>query len=380
MAIFTFVNQCHIEHGAIDMLAETLATLGIRRPLICTDKGLVDLGIADQIRGRIPNDVQVTLYDGTPENPTETAVKDALALYRENDCDGIIALGGGSSMDLSKGVSLLATHPEPLVEYNIMTGGAMKIGPCAPMIAIPTTSGTGSEVSRGAVIITEDGRKLIFGSPNMIAKVALCDPELTVGLPPRLTAATGMDAVTHLMEAVMSPTENPAAEAIGIDGLWRAVGQGHLESVVANGEDREGRKQMMIAAAEGALAFTKGLGAVHAMSHAAGRIRELNLHHGTLNAVCLPACLRYNQPVLGDKEDRMRKAMGLPDGAPLDKAIEELNARIGLPANLREMGITDEMVPGMIEHALADPTRATNARPVDEADFAELYRDAMGDL
>jgi alcohol dehydrogenase class IV len=379
MAIITFVNQCHIEHGAIDMLAETLATLGIRRPLICTDKGLVDLGIADQIRGRIPNDVQATLYDGTPENPTEAAVKDALALYRQNDCDGIIALGGGSSMDLSKGVALLATHDEPLVDYNVMVGGAMKIGACAPMIAIPTTSGTGSEVSRGAVIITEDGRKLVFASPNMIAKVALCDPELTVGLPPRLTAATGMDAVTHLMEAVMSPTENPAAEAIGIDGLWRAVGQGHLESVVANGEDREGRKQMMIAAAEGALAFTKGLGAVHAMSHAAGRIRELNLHHGTLNAVCLPACLRYNQPVLGDKEQRMRHAMGLPDGTPLDKAIEELNARIGMPANLREMGITDEMVPGMIEHALGDPTCATNARPVDAASFADLYRDAMGD-
>lgn len=379
MAIITFVNQCHIEHGAIDMLAETLATLGIRRPLICTDKGLVDLGIADQIRGRIPNDVQATLYDGTPENPTEAAVKDALALYRQNDCDGIIALGGGSSMDLSKGVALLATHDEPLVDYNVMVGGAMKIGDCAPMIAIPTTSGTGSEVSRGAVIITEDGRKLVFASPNMIAKVALCDPELTVGLPPRLTAATGMDAVTHLMEAVMSPTENPAAEAIGIDGLWRAVGQGHLESVVANGEDREGRKQMMIAAAEGALAFTKGLGAVHAMSHAAGRIRELNLHHGTLNAVCLPACLRYNQPVLGDKEQRMRHAMGLPDGTPLDKAIEELNARIGMPANLREMGITDEMVPGMIEHALGDPTCATNARPVDAASFADLYRDAMGD-
>ncbi|MDF1737507.1 MAG: iron-containing alcohol dehydrogenase [Minwuia sp.] len=379
MAIITFVNQCHIEHGAIDMLAETLATMGIKRPLICTDKGLVDLGIADQIRGRIPNDVQVTLYDGTPENPTESAVKDALSMYRDNDCDGIIALGGGSSMDLSKGVSLLATHSEPLVNYNVMAGGAMKVGACAPMIAIPTTSGTGSEVSRGAVIITEDGRKLIFASPNMIAKVALCDPELTVGLPPRLTAATGMDAVTHLMEAVMSPTENPAADAIGIDGLWRAVGQGHLESVVANGQDREGRKQMMIAAAEGALAFTKGLGAVHAMSHAAGRIRELNLHHGTLNAVCLPACLRYNQPVLGDKEDRMRKAMGLPDGTPLDRAIEELNARIGMPANLREMGVTDEMVPGMIEHALDDPTRATNARPVDEAGFAELYRDAMGD-
>ncbi|WP_416898191.1 MAG: iron-containing alcohol dehydrogenase [Minwuia sp.] len=378
MAFITFVNQCHIEHGAIDMLGDTLKQLGISRPLICTDKGLVKIGIVDTIRGRIPNDVAVTIYDGTPENPTETAVKDAVRLFRENDCDGIIALGGGSSMDLSKGAALLLTHDEPLVEYNAATGGAMKIGPTTPMIAIPTTSGTGSEVSRGAVIKTEDGRKLIFSSPNMIAKVSLCDPELTVGLPPLLTAATGMDAVTHLMEAVMSPVENPPAEAIGIDGLWRAVGQGHLLKATENGQDREARKQMMIAASEGALAFTKGLGAVHAMSHAAGRITELNLHHGTLNAVCLPACLRYNDEVLGDKRDRMKHAMGVPAGQTLDKAIEELNAKLGLPANLSEMGITEDMVPGMIEHALVDPTTPTNARPVDAAGFKALYADAMG--
>ena len=227
MALITFVNQCHIEHGAIGMLGDTLKQLGITRPLICTDKGLVNIGVVDTIRARIPNDVDVTIYDGTPENPTEPAVKDAVRMYQENGCDGIIALGGGSSMDLAKGAALLLTHDEPLIEYNAATGGGAKIGPVAPMIAIPTTSGTGSEVSRGAVIKIEDGRKLIFSSPNMIAKVSLCDPELTVGLPPLLTAATGMDAVTHLMEAVMSPAENPPAEAIGLDGLWRAVGQGN---------------------------------------------------------------------------------------------------------------------------------------------------------
>lgn len=377
MALITFVNQCHIEHGAIDMLGDTLKQLGIKRPLICTDKGLVAIGIVDTIRGRIPNDVDVTIYDGTPENPTERAVKDAVAMFRDNDCDGIIALGGGSSMDLSKGAALLLTHDEPLVEYNAATGGAMKIGPTTPMIAIPTTSGTGSEVSRGAVIKTEDGRKLIFASPNLIAKVSLCDPDLTIGLPPLLTAATGMDAVTHLMEAVMSPVENPPAEAIGLDGLWRAVGQGHLIAATEDGKNREARKQMMIAASEGALAFTKGLGAVHAMSHAAGRIDHLNLHHGTLNAVCLPACLRYNDEVLGDKRDRMKHAMGVPAGQSLDKAIEELNAKLGLPANLSEMGITEDMVPGMIEHALVDPTTMTNARPVDAEGFKALYADAM---
>lgn len=378
MAVITFVNQCHIEHGAIDMLGETLKQLGIKRPLICTDKGLVSVGIVDTIRSRIPNDVDVAIYDGTPENPTESAVKDAVRMFTENNCDGIIALGGGSSMDLSKGAALLLTHPEPLIEYNAATGGGMKIGPVTPMIAVPTTSGTGSEVSRGAVIKTEDGRKLIFSSPNMIAKVALCDPDLTLGLPPLLTAATGMDAVTHLMEAVMSPVENPAAEAIGLDGLWRAVGKGNLIRVTDDGTDREARKQMMIAASEGALAFTKGLGAVHAMSHAAGRIDHLNLHHGTLNAVCLPACLRYNDDVLGEKRDRMKQAMGVPETQSLDSAIEALNARLGLPKNLSEMGITDAMVPDMITHALVDPTTKTNAKPVDAAGFEVLYKDAMG--
>lgn len=378
MAVISFVNQCHIEHGAIDMLGETLKQLGIKRPLICTDKGLVSVGIVDTIRSRIPNDVDVAIYDGTPENPTESAVKDAVRMFRENNCDGIIALGGGSSMDLSKGAALLLTHPEPLIEYNAATGGGMKIGPVTPMIAVPTTSGTGSEVSRGAVIKTEDGRKLIFSSPNMIAKVALCDPDLTLGLPPLLTAATGMDAVTHLMEAVMSPVENPAAEAIGLDGLWRAVGKGNLIRVTDDGTDREARKQMMIAASEGALAFTKGLGAVHAMSHAAGRIDYLNLHHGTLNAVCLPACLRYNDDVLGEKRDRLKQAMGVPETQSLDSAIEALNARLGLPKNLSEMGITDAMVPDMITHALVDPTTKTNAKPVDAAGFEALYKDAMG--
>lgn len=378
MAIITFVNQCHIEHGAIDMLGEQLKALGVKRPLICTDRGLVALGIVDTIRGRIPNEVSATIFDGTPENPTEVAVLEALALYRENGCDGIIALGGGSSMDLAKGVALLATHPEPLLHYHIMDGGMQRIGPVAPLLAIPTTAGTGSEVSRGAVIITKDGRKLVFGSPHMVPKVALCDPDLTLGLPARLTAATGMDAVTHLIEAVTSPTDNPAAEAIGLDGLWRAVGEGNLLKATANGRDKAARKQMMIAASEGALAFTKGLGCVHAMSHAIGRIAELNLHHGTLNAVCLPAALRFNAPVLGVKADKLRHAMGLAPGAALDTAIEELNAKLGLPANLRAMGVTDDMVPGLVKHALGDPTTLTNARPVDAGQYEALYADAMG--
>ncbi len=179
MAFITYANQCHIEHGAIDMLGDTLKQLGAKRPLICTDKGLVAVGIVDTIRGRIPNDVTATIYDGTPENPTEQAINDAMELYRANDCDSIISLGGGSSMDLAKGAALMLTHDEPLIEYNAATGGAMKIGPVMPMIAIPTTSGTGSEVRRGAVVKTNDGRKLIFASPNLVPKVSLCDPDLT---------------------------------------------------------------------------------------------------------------------------------------------------------------------------------------------------------
>ena len=377
MATLNYLNTTHIEFGSRNMVADTMKQLGITRPMIVTDKGIVAAGILDKVREAMGNEFSPEIFDDTPENPTEEATLAALAKYKDAGCDGIISLGGGSSMDLAKGLALLATHEGDLTKFAAIEGGGALIGDVAPHIAMPTTAGTGSEVSVGSVIITKDGRKLIFASPNLLPKVALCDPDLTMGLPARLTAATGMDAVTHCIEAVISPMDNPPAEAVGLDGLRRAVQLGHLEKAVADGQDKDARYNMMMAASEGAMAFVKGLGAVHSMSHACGRIKELRLHHGTLNAVILPAVLRYNADFVGDKYDRIRDAMGLAAGADLAEAIEALNQRLGLPANLGEMGISMD-TPGIVENATTDVCTFTNPRPLEATDYETLFEMAIG--
>lgn len=377
MATLNYLTTTHIDFGARSMLADTLKQLGIKRPMIVTDKGIVAAGILDKAREAMGNEFAPEVFDGTPENPTEEATLEALKQYQDAGCDGVVSLGGGSSMDLAKGLALLATHKGPLTQYAAIEGGGALIGDMAPHIAMPTTAGTGSEVSVGSVIITQDGRKLIFASQKMLPNVAICDPELTLGLPARLTAATGMDAVTHCIEAVLSPIENPPAEAVGLDGLRRAVKLGYLERAVADGQDRDARYNMMMAASEGAMAFIKGLGAVHSMSHACGRVKELRLHHGTLNAVILPTILRYNEGHVGDKYERIRDAMGLAPNADLAEAIEAINARLGMPKNLGEMGVSMN-TPGIVENALTDVSTFTNPRPLEASDYEKLFEQAIG--
>ncbi|MGD1934114.1 MAG: iron-containing alcohol dehydrogenase [Candidatus Phaeomarinobacter sp.] len=377
MATLSYLNTTHIDFGSRSMVADTMKQLGIKRPMIVTDKGIVAAGLLDKVREAMGNEFSPEIYDGTPENPTEEATLEALAQYKDAGCDGVISLGGGSSMDLAKGLVLLATHDGDLTQFAAVEGGSGLIGETAPHIAMPTTAGTGSEVSVGSVIITKDGRKLIFASQHLIPKVALCDPELTLGLPARMTAATGMDAITHCIEAVISPMDNPPAEAVGLDGLRRAFKMGYLEKAVADGQDQDARYNMMMAASEGAMAFIKGLGAVHSMSHACGRVKELKLHHGTLNAVILPAVLRYNSDFVGDKYDRIREAMGLAANADLADEIEALNARIGIPKNLGEMGVSMD-TPGIVENAVTDVSTFTNPRPLEASDFEKLFEQAIG--
>ncbi|MEM6494840.1 MAG: iron-containing alcohol dehydrogenase, partial [Pseudomonadota bacterium] len=256
-----------------------------------------------------------------------------------------------------------------------LQGGAKLIKGVAPLIAVPTTSGTGSEVSVGFVIILEDGRKMTFASPLFIPRAAICDPELTMGLPPMMTAATGMDAITHCIEAFLVAAPNPPAEGIALDGLWR--GWQNLPRAVEDGSDRDARWQMMMCSTEGALAFIKGLGAVHAMSHAAGRIRRLNPHHGTLNAVFLPAVLRFNQEVCEDKYVRLRQAMGLEPGADLAAAIAGMNAAIGIPSGLAEMGIEESDIADMVTYAQMDLSARGNPRRASDEDFEAMIRESM---
>ena len=375
MATLTYLTTTHFDFGAIQRIPSALRRAGISKPFIATDAGVRAAGLVDTITDTLDGDVPVSIFDGTPGNPTETAVLKAFDQYTVDGCDGVLCIGGGSSMDLGKAVALLAGSGGPLAQFDPLAGGAKLVKSVAPLIAVPTTSGTGSEVSVGFVIIMADGRKLTFASPLFVPKAAICDPELTLGLPTAMTAATGMDAITHCIEAFLTPTINPPADGVALDGLWR--GWRHLPAAVKDGGDREARWQMMMCSTEGALSFIKGLGAVHAMSHAAGRIERLNLHHGTLNAVFLPAALRFNAPECGEKYERLRQAIGLAPGADLAEAVSAMNDAIGLPSGLGEMGVKEQDIPELIAYAMKDLSAVTNPRSATEDDFEAMIRESF---
>ncbi len=374
MDLITYLTRIQFGAGALSCLADELMLLGSRVPLLVTDRGVIAAGLAERVSALLPG--VVPIFDETPGNPTEAAVRGAAALYRQSGCDGILAVGGGSSIDLAKATALVVSHPAPLEHYAAILGGVGRItAAMPPVIAVPTTAGTGSEVGRAALITLDDGRKLGFISPHLIPDVAICDPELTLGLPPVLTAATGMDAVSHCIETFLSPRFNPPADAIALDGLARAVRW--LPEAVADGRNLVARSEMMMAALQGGLCFQKGLGAVHALSHPLGGLEQPRLHHGTLNAVIMPAVLRYNAPFAAEKYARLRAALGLPAEADLAAFVEDLNRRLGLPRNLAEMGVPADCLPRMIAGAVKDHSSATNPRVMTEADYAVLFEQAM---
>ena len=372
-----FFNKPHFENGSLKKISEVLKAHGIKKPLICTDPGLASIGMTDKIRNLLSNELSPTFYEETPANPTEKAVDEALEAYKTNDCDGVIGFGGGSSMDLGKAVALMANHEGNVIDYSLNEGGFTKIKKTVPMIAIPTTSGTGSEVSVGSVIIMNDGRKLILASEHLRPDAAICDPELTVGLPPILTAGAGMDALTHCIEAIMSPINDPPAEAVGLDGIEKIVREESLINACKDGQDLDARWNMMMASTEGAMAFSKGLGAVHSMSHAIGANQELRLHHGTLNGVILPTVIRFNKDHVGNKLPRILRAMGKSESADLADEIEKFNEKIGLPSGLKEMGVTEEMIPELVEHSITDPSNVTTPKLPSPEEWEQLFLDAM---
>ena len=321
----------------------------------------------------------VTVFDQTPSNPTEAAVRAAADLYKASGCDGLIAVGGGSAMDCAKGVAIAATHEGPLTTYATIEGGSLKITDrAAPLIAVPTTSGTGSEVARGAIIIVDDHRKLGFHSWHLVPRAAICDPELTLGLPPRLTAATGMDAIAHCMETFMSAAFNPPADGIALDGLER--GWAHIERATRDGSDREARFNLMSASMQGAMAFQKGLGCVHSLSHSLGGV-DPRLHHGTLNAMFLPTVVEFNAGAGSVQKERrlerMARVMGLHSGGDIAPAITDMNARLGLPAGLAAMGVQTTSFEKIIVGALADHCHKTNPRIATADDYAAMLEHAM---
>ena len=372
-----YLNKPYFGNGSIDSLPKIIKNLKLNSPLICSDPGLSEVGMTNKIVDLISNEVSVSLYEETPANPNEKAVSDALSLYRSGECDSLIGFGGGSSMDLAKAVALMANHPGNVSDYSVNEGGIKKINETVPVIAIPTTSGTGSEVSSGSVIIMNDGRKLLLISEFLRPKAAICDPELTLGLPPLITAGAGMDALTHCIEAILSPRIDPPAEAVGLDGIEKVIREKSLIRAVKDGQDKEARWNMMMASTEGAMAFSKGLGAVHSMSHAIGANQELRLHHGTLNAVILPTVLRFNKDHVGNKYSNISRAMGKKDSSDLSEIIELLNIEIGLPVGLKEMGVTENMIPSLVEHSETDPSNATTPRLPNRDEWEKLFLDSM---
>jgi alcohol dehydrogenase class IV len=347
--------------------------------MIVTDAGVRAAGIIDRILAQLRNSTEVAVFDQTPSNPNEAAVRAAADKYRQGAFDGIIAVGGGSSIDLAKGVAVCATHIGALKTFAAIEGGVARItSATAPVIAIPTTAGTGSEVGRGAVLILDDGRKVGILSPHVVPKAAICDPELTMGLPALMTAATGMDAIAHCLETFMAPAFNPPADGIALDGLWRAWSW--IETATKQPENREARLNMMSASMQGALAFQKGLGCVHSLSHSLGGYNP-RLHHGTLNAIFLPAVIEFNMDAETIRNEgklpRIARAMGLDDAAEIGPAIRDMTRRLGLPTGLAQIGITADMFPKIIEGALADHSHQTNPRIASEQDYVRMLEQSM---
>jgi alcohol dehydrogenase class IV len=378
MAFINYVTQIQIDFGAIQLLAQECARVGIERPLIVTDAGVKAAGVLQKALEALPG-MKLAIFDQTPSNPTEAAVRAASAIYLAEHCDGLIAVGGGSSIDCAKCVAIAVSHEGPMKTYATIEGGSLKITDrVAPIIAVPTTSGTGSEVARGAILIVDDGRKLGFHSWFLVPKAAICDPELTLGLPPGLTAATGMDAIAHCMETFMAPPFNPPADGIGLDGLQRAWA--HIERATKNGQDREARMNLMSASMQGAMAFQKGLGCVHSLSHSLGGVNP-RLHHGTLNAMFLPAVLRFNASAESVQKEnrlnRMAQAMGLQSGSDIPQAIVDMNARLGLPHGLAAMGVNASQFDAVIRGAMADHCHQTNPRIASPEDYLDMLQTSM---
>lgn len=370
----SYLNDVFFGPGMIDSLPAIMGRVKMSRALVVTDAPLRAMGMVDRLPIAAP--MRAAVFDDVPTNPTESSVLAGLEVYRAHDCDGVIALGGGSPIDCAKAIALLVTHPRPLEQYAFIRGGLDRItADQPPLIAVPTTAGTGSEVGRGSVMTLSSGVKLSLISPHLYPDAALCDPNLTLDMPPTLTAATGMDALSHCVETYCSPSYNPVADAIALDGFVRAWS--NIRRAVAHGDDLRARTEMMMAAMQGGLTFQKGLGAVHALSHPLGSLTAKRLHHGTLNAIFMPHVLRFNMDAGRERIGRLAEAAGLRQPEALPEAFERLSAELGLPLRLSQLGVSREDLTPLVAHAMRDHCTWTNPRKPTEADYQSLYDAAL---
>jgi alcohol dehydrogenase class IV len=354
--------------GRVAELGKACVRAGMSRPLLVTDRGLADAAITERARDALDAaGLGRALFGGVDPNPDEANLAEGIAAFKSGGHDGVVAFGGGSALDLGKLIAFMAGQTLPVWEFDDLGDGWKRadVDRIAPIVAVPTTAGTGSEVGRAGVLTNAatHEKKIIF-HPMLLPAVALCDPELTVGLPPALTAGTGMDALAHCVEAFCAPSFHPMGNGIALEGMRLVVE--NLPRAVADGGDLEARGHMMAAALMGAVAFQKGLGGVHALAHPLGA--RYGAHHGTLNAVLLPHVLRANRLAVEPRIGRAAAYLGIERGFDgFVAAIEALNAEIGLPASLSALGVVVEDPAPVVASALTDPSAGGNPLPFDEA-------------
>ncbi len=369
--------------GALLQLPALIVEKKAQKVLLVTDAGLVKTGLPDKVQHLLKNTVPLVIFTDVEPNPTEACMEAATAVLRSSQCDLVIGLGGGSAIDTAKAACFRLNHPGPLTEFEIQFDGHLKIAQIVPpIIAIPTTAGTGSEVGRSAVItLKNEGRKAVIFSPKLLPAVALCDPELTIGLPPHLTATTGMDALTHNLEAYLSTSFHPICDAIALGGI-RLVAQ-NLEQAVKNGHNIEARSNMMLASSMGAMAFQKDLGVAHALAHPLSTLADVP--HGLANAIVLPHAMAFNKSACAARLKNVAQALGcsvqgLSDDQGADMAIafvHTLLKKIDIPSRLSAIGITQTLIPELAKQAIADANHRTNPRPCTQADMIALYQAAL---
>jgi alcohol dehydrogenase class IV len=368
-ATFAFPTTILFGPGTIQRLPEILEQRNLRKPLLVTDAGLARTRVYEKVSALLPRAV---IFSGVEPNPTEKNVLDGVAAYRANGCDCLVALGGGSPLDAAKAIRLKVTHQLPLAEYDDLLDGAQFItSNLPPYIAIATTSGTGSEVSRSTVItVAATNRKTVIFSPYLIPSVAIADPELTLALPPHITAGTGMDAFTHNVEAYISVGFHPICDAVALEGArfaWE-----NLPKVMAQPSDLEARSNMMMSSIMGAIAFQKGLGATHSLAHPLSS--DCGMHHGTANAVMLPFVLEFNKPAVAGRLSELVARFG---GGDIAERVRELNRAVGIAPRLRDFAVRQEQLPALADKAIQDGCHQLNPRPCSRDDLLELYRAAF---
>lgn len=373
-----FPTQLRFGAGRISELARACNSLGIKRPLIVTDPGLAALSmIADAVAANESEGVPTAVFSDVRPNPTGANVEAGVAVYRDGGHDGVIAWGGGSALDAGKAVALMAGQKLPIWDFEDIGDNWKRVDPdgVAPIIAVPTTAGTGSETGRASVILDEaEHVKRIIFHPKMLPSIVVSDPELTVGLPPHITAATGMDALAHCFEAFCAPGYHPMADGIALEGM-RLV-KDWLPRAVADGTDIEARANMLAAASMGSTAFQKGLGAIHALSHPVGALYDT--HHGLTNAVFHPYVMQWNMPAIEDRMKRLAAYLGLEGGASGVMAwVLELRQAFGMPHTVAELGVEAAKIRQIAEMALVDPSNGGNPVEMTVAGYVSILENAM---